>query len=250
MDQPASVRHREFAGAIDVRQCRPARCLRNTTFGGQLRGNGTITRIRQRLTLFVARYGDAQLSEAAHQQVLASVRKHPTTHVRDLFERFLPEEQRVRRLGQVIKPGEILALTGDGARGRHVFFNGSGIQCRNCHRIDRDGQEVGPDLSQIGKKYNRSQLLECILEPSKTIDPAYVSYLVETSRGGVHTGLLVKKTDTDVVLKDGQGKLVTIPAKEVELLSPQQKSLMPELLLRDMTAQEVADLLEFLGALK
>jgi hypothetical protein len=53
-----------------------------------------------------------------------------------------------------------------------------------------------------------------------------------------------------VVLKDAQGKITTVPAQRVEALSPQRVSLMPELLLRDMTAREVADLLEFLASLK
>jgi hypothetical protein len=66
----------------------------------------------------------------------------------------------------------------------------------------------------------------------------------------VYSGLLVKKTDAEVVLRDAEGKLITLPARDLEALVPQQKSLMPDLLLRDMTAQEVADLLAFLANLK
>ncbi len=103
-------------------------------------------------------------------------------------------------------------------------------------------------MSQIGKKNNRAQLLETILEPSKQVDPKYIAYVVETSEGQVHAGLLVEKSPQSVVLKNSQNQLIRVPAEEVELLAPQQKSLMPELLLRDMTAQDVADLLEFLAA--
>ena len=41
-----------------------------------------------------------------------------------------------------------------------------------------------------------------------------------------------------------------MPAGDVEVLAPQQKSLMPELLLRDLTAEQVADLTAFLSSLK
>jgi putative heme-binding domain-containing protein len=109
---------------------------------------------------------------------------------------------------------------------------------------------LGPDLSQIGKKYSRAQLLESILEPSKQIDPKYVTYLVETANGRVVSGLLIEKTDKEVLLKDAQNKEIRIAAGEIELLVPAQKSLMPELLLRDMTAEQVADLIEFLGSLR
>jgi hypothetical protein len=66
----------------------------------------------------------------------------------------------------------------------------------------------------------------------------------------VHTGLLVERSEQNVVLKDVSDKTITIPATDVETIAPQQKSLMPELLLRDMTPQQVADLLAFLESLK
>jgi hypothetical protein len=53
-----------------------------------------------------------------------------------------------------------------------------------------------------------------------------------------------------VVLKDAQGKTIKVPSAEVERLVPQSRSLMPELLLRDLTVQQVADLLEFLASLR
>jgi uncharacterized repeat protein (TIGR03806 family) len=176
--------------------------------------------------------------------------KHQDAAVRDLFERFLPPEQRVQRLGNVVQPDQLLALPGDAARGRDVFFATSGVQCKTCHRIGAEGVEVGPELTAIGKKYNRAQLLESILYPSKAVDPKFVTYLAETHDGQVLTGLLVAKNEREIVLRDAQNKLVTLPADQVERLVPQAQSLMPELLLRDMTAQQVADLLEFLSSQK
>ena len=60
----------------------------------------------------------------------------------------------------------------------------------------------------------------------------------------------VSQTDEHVVLKDAQNKPVRLAAADVELLAPQAQSLMPELLLRDMTGQEVADLLDYLLTLR
>jgi putative heme-binding domain-containing protein len=145
---------------------------------------------------------------------------------------------------------QLLSLPGDTARGKQVFFNTAGVQCKNCHRVGQDGAEVGPDLTTIGAKYNRAQLLESILEPSKLIDPKYVTYPVETKDGRVLSGLLAGQDEKEVVLKDAQNKVLRLPASDVEQLVTQGQSLMPELLLRDMTAQQVADLLEYLGSLK
>ncbi|MBP85957.1 MAG: hypothetical protein CMJ64_04440 [Planctomycetaceae bacterium] len=182
--------------------------------------------------------------------VIKAAASHDDIRIRDLFERFLPAEQRIKRLGNVVRPEQLLSLPGDAARGKQVFFATEGVQCKNCHQIQKEGKELGPELTTIAKKYNRAQLLESMLEPSKRIDPKYVTYLAETDDGRLHTGLLVKKDATEVVLKDAQNKEVRIPAKQIEQLVPQERSLMPDLLLRDMTAQQVADLLEYLNSLR
>ena len=112
------------------------------------------------------------------------------------------------------------------------------------------GNLVGPDLSDIGKKYSRAQILESILEPSKSIDPKYVTYLVETTDGKVHTGLLAEKNEREVILKTVGDQEIRLPVARVAVLAPQRNSLMPELLLRDLTAEQAADLLAFLASLK
>ena len=182
--------------------------------------------------------------------VAAIARTSPSVEIRDLFERFIPEEERVKRLGDVIDRPGILALAGDAVRGKAVFTNNSAAQCKTCHKAGDVGDAVGPDLSKIGSKYDRVGLLEQILEPSKTIDPAFTTYLLETKDGRVFSGLAVEKTASGVVLKDAQGKAVRLSNSEIERMVPQSRSLMPELLLRDLTAQQVADLLEFLAGLR
>ena len=88
------------------------------------------------------------------------------------------------------------------------------------------------------------------MEPSREIDPKYVVHFVETKDGRLLQGMLVEKNATEVVLRDAKNQSIRIKNAEIERQAQQQKSLMPELLLRDMTAQQVADLLDFLGTLK
>jgi putative heme-binding domain-containing protein len=191
-----------------------------------------------------------QVPDSVRAEVLTAAMNLPNSQVRELFERFIPDDQRPKRLGSVIRPEQILQKKGDSQRGKEIFFKSAGLQCANCHRIAGVGSTLGPDLSEIAKKYTRAQILESILEPSKFIDPKYVAYLVETTDGKVLTGLLATKTDKEVVLKIAGDKEVHVPANRVTSLLPQQKSLMPELLLRDVTLEQAADLLEFLAGLK
>jgi hypothetical protein len=60
----------------------------------------------------------------------------------------------------------------------------------------------------------------------------------------------VKKTDKEVVLRNAGDKETRIPAKRVEHMTPQKVSLMPEQLLRDLTAEQAADLVEYVSSLK
>jgi putative membrane-bound dehydrogenase-like protein len=192
---------------------------------------------------------DKRLAPEMVKAVVAKATSHPDSNVRVLYERFIPEDQRPKRLGSVIKAEEILALKADAARGEKIFFQSSAAQCKNCHVVEGVGTALGPDLSQIGKKYERAALLETILDPSKAIAPEYAAYIMETAAGQVYAGFLVEKSEQQVVLRDAKNQLVRVPASEVAALEPQQKSLMPELVLRDVTAQDAADLLAYLSSL-
>lgn len=194
--------------------------------------------------------GEASWPDGVRAEVLAAATAHPEGQVRDLFEPYVPPSGRAKRLGNTIRPGELLALKGDAARGQELFFNASGVSCKDCHQVAGRGGAIGPDLTLIGKKHDRAGLLESLLEPSKAIEPKYVAYLVETAEGQVHSGLLVEKTAETLTLRTAQNKEIRIPARDVEQLVPQRQSLMPELLLRDLTPEQAADLLEFLGSLR
>jgi len=72
---------------------------------------------------------------------------------------------------------------------------------------------------------------------------------VETKDGLVHTGLLPERSESELVIRDAQGRDTRIPRGEVEQFVQQSQSLMPEQLLRDLSEAEAADLLAYLGGL-
>lgn len=183
-------------------------------------------------------------------EVLTKAAAHESVAVRELFERFLPDAQRPKKLGASFDAAALLLLQGDAEHGRQVFFQEGGAQCHTCHRVHDQGRDFGPDLTRIGAKYDRAQLLEHILYPSKLIEPAFVSYTVETKDLRSYSGLLVAQTEREIVLKDATANEIRLPKNDVKLLQPQQLSAMPEGLLQTLTAPAVADLLEYLGRLK
>ncbi|MCA9017046.1 MAG: c-type cytochrome, partial [Planctomycetaceae bacterium] len=190
------------------------------------------------------------MSEQMKAQIVQLGTQGKSPLVSDLFERFLPEDQRVKRLGLKIDHGALLAIQGDAREGKKLFFEMSGLQCRNCHRVHQHGKELGPDLTQIGKKLSRAELLENIIEPSKKIDEKYYTHVVETRSGKVFSGVLIKKDDSGITLKDSKNELLQIAPGEIESVVVQKKSIMPEQLFRDLTAEQAAHLLAYLESLK
>ncbi len=207
-----------------------------------------------RTALMLARFIQQRPAvDGLRQQVVAMGAAHTDANIRDLFERFLPEKQRTSRLGNSINMADLLKLDGNIEQGRQFFFTATASQCNNCHRLEEKGGTIGPDLSWIGSKYKPHEILESLIDPSRKIDPKFQTHLLITAAGKTHTGVLVERSERHVILnvfKEGKTVAMRLASDDVEELIPQQKSLMPDGMLRDLTPQQAADLLAFLTSLK
>ncbi len=165
---------------------------------------------------------------------------------RDLFERFLPESQRRKVLGPGIRAEALLALTGDAARGKTLFA----AICAACHRAGGTGIDFGPDLTHIASKFARPALLEQILQPAKVIEPQWHLATVALKNGDTLSGFVAARNDSGITLKLAGGESRKISQTEIEKTTTAAVSLMPEVLLQSLTAEEAADLLAFVSSLK
>ena len=190
---------------------------------------------------------DLRFPEARERRanLLAAAAKLQPGPVRDLFEGYLPPDPKGRKIGSNPRPGSILALTGDAKNGEAVFSNKE-LKCANCHKIGDKGVSLGPDLSTIGKTRSKAELLDSILQPSAKVDPQFASYLVKTHDGRSLTGLLVKRDEKQVVLRDAENKEIVLAGDNVEVVQPSRLSLMPDGLVSGLRPQEVADMVEYL----
>jgi putative heme-binding domain-containing protein len=170
----------------------------------------------------------------------------PSSDIRGLFETFLPESLRRATLGPNADPQTILPLQGDRERGKLIFFS-DGARCRACHEIDDRDASLGPTIQEINKKYPRlAEMLQHALQPSLKIEDPYAAYVILTSEGRVVSGLLVEQSEREVVLKTAEKQIVRIARDNIDEMRKSEQSLMPERILSDLTAQEAADLLEYL----
>lgn len=173
-------------------------------------------------------------------------RQTPQSDLRGLFEHFVPENERRKRLGPNIKPESILSLAGDAERGKLIYFSDAG-RCRACHELSDAKKSLGPTLVEINTKYAKPlEMLQHVLEPSLKVDEKFATFTVITNDGRLETGLLVEKDTQRVRLRNAENKLIDVPLADVDQLQKSTRSLMPEKILSDLTAQEAADLLEYI----
>ncbi len=89
-----------------------------------------------------------------------------------------------------------------------------------------------------------------ILDPNAGISHNYEAWLAVTNDGKTVTGLLVSKTDSEVVLKDAAGIVYTLKLADVDELKKLTTSLMPADLQKLLTPQDLVDVVDFLTTLK
>jgi putative heme-binding domain-containing protein len=191
------------------------------------------------------------LESPVFRKAVNEAAKSPDAHIRGLFERFLPDEQRAATLGANPDAKKILALKGDAARGAALLsITGKAGACLACHFINGAGREFGPDLSKIGARLKREQLLESLLQPSKVISRGFQAVVIESSDSPPQTGFIVKQTAAETAIKLMTGQTHVVPAASITSQKSLPLSLMPEGLLQTFTAQEAADLVAHLAGLK
>jgi len=136
---------------------------------------------------------------------------------------------------------ETAAWKADPVKGREVFRR----ECATCHRLDREGFEVGPDLFGIRNQPKEAILLH-ILVPDQEITQGFSAYTVATKDGRVLTGLIASESPTSLTLRQADGKEDTIARSDVEELAASNQSLMPQGIEQNITKEEFADLLGYL----
>jgi putative heme-binding domain-containing protein len=122
--------------------------------------------------------------------------------------------------------------------------------CLKCHTVNGVGDAIGPDLSAIGSKVSRENLLESILYPSKAISDQFQTWVVETKNGQVFTGVITGEAGNFLMLRDAAYKEHKISKADVESRTKSEKSLMPDDLIRHLPENDLIDLVEYLYTLK
>ncbi|WP_411273388.1 PVC-type heme-binding CxxCH protein [Daejeonella sp.] len=150
--------------------------------------------------------------------------------------------------------GRLLELTkveasltrGDVAYGAKIFF-GKGT-CSSCHAVAGKGAIFGPDLTNIGGIRSGHDILEAILYPSASFAREYETSRI-TTKTTTYTGVLKEQMSDAVIIEIGPGAQVRIPRTEITGIEPLDISLMPPALEKQLSPQELSDLMAYLNTL-
>lgn len=141
---------------------------------------------------------------------------------------------------------ELVTLKGNAKEGIKSFIN----QCSMCHQIDQNGIDFGPKLSEIGSKLSKDGLYLSILHPNAGIGFGYETYEIKTKSGDTYQGIVMSKTETDVILKLPGGTVQNFKTSSLSSVKQLPESLMPEGLADQMSTAELSNLIEYLTTLK
>jgi putative heme-binding domain-containing protein len=132
---------------------------------------------------------------------------------------------------------------GDAPRGAIVFAK---AQCAKCHRCGNQGESMGPDLTAVGKRFTKKEILESVYFPSHVISDQYASKTIVTKDGRSFSGLLTAGAGGEMVVLQANGEKTTLASDDIEEITASKISAMPENLLNPLTQEEIADLFAYL----
>ena len=135
-------------------------------------------------------------------------------------------------------------------RGKALFSDPKGLACVKCHAVQGQGGSVGPELSSVGAKYPREELIASVLYPSAKIASGYEPVTLATDDGKVLTGVIKGETAESIDVEDAESKRVRVPKDRIEERKRSDVSLMPNGLAEGLTREDFADLIAYLETLK
>lgn len=169
--------------------------------------------------------------------------KYPDATVRNAASQLLGAAQSNRKT-IVAEYQKALQLEGDVTRGTEVYKK----ICIQCHRSGSDGYAVGPDLVSVQNK-SPDDLLVALMDPNREAQPIYTTYTAITVQGTVATGIIAAENAVSLTLRRAEAKEDVVLREQIDELLSNGVSLMPEGLEKDLSPQQIADVIAYIKSL-
>ena len=138
-------------------------------------------------------------------------------------------------------------LPGDAASGRATFESKG--KCQFCHGPGGVGSRRAPALIDVGVIRRPAQLEQALLDPAAEIHPDFRSVTATLRDGTAVTGRLLNQNSYSIQLLDSTDRLRSLDKANLRSHAILTTSPMPSYR-QSLSAQEVADVVAFLGTMK
>lgn len=136
---------------------------------------------------------------------------------------------------------------GDPVAGKAVYQGKGG--CAACHAIGRDGGNLGPDLSDVGRRRDLKYLEESIVSPEADVPARYRAIQVVTKSGQTVTGIRLNEDDISIQLRDENDSLRSFLKENIREMRHDKPSLMPAYG-STLSKKEIEDVVAYLSGLR
>ena len=199
-------------------------------------------------TALVAALGSSadRLDNLSEQDLKSLLNKYPQ-NIKTSAEPLIAVlvERNAARLSE-LHAVEARLTRGDVAQGAKVFF-GKGI-CSSCHAVANKGGKFGPDLTNIGQIRSSHDILEAILYPGASFAREYETSKV-IAKSTTHVGIIKEQFPDAITVEIGPGIVVRVQRSEIASIEPMSLSMMPPGLDKQLTTEELSDLMAYLNSL-
>jgi putative membrane-bound dehydrogenase-like protein len=154
-------------------------------------------------------------------------------------------QKNAARLSQ-LQATEASLVKGDVGAGRRLFFGKA--TCSTCHAIANEGSKFAPDLTNIGEIRSQHDILEAIMFPSASFAREHETSKIVT-KTNTYTGIIKEQLADAIVIAQGPGPTIRVPRNEIISIEQETVSLMPPGLEKQLSQQELSDLVAYLVSL-
>ncbi len=181
-----------------------------------------------------------QLNDKIAKEVSEEIFNNPEQKVRILASQFFP------RNGSPLKLDFVNRMEGNDEKGKVIFAT----YCTTCHRHGENGNDIGPDLTNIHKKFDKLSLLDAIINPSASMVFGFESWTIKTKKDKYYMGFLLGDDGKNIILKDASGEKQVVKVADILKKEKMSKSLMPDPTALGLKEQELSDLSTYLMSFK
>ena len=134
---------------------------------------------------------------------------------------------------------------GDPAAGRQVYEKSG---CASCHQIDKDGGNLGPDLTDIGRRRGLKFLAESLVKPEADIPISFRAVQIVLKSGQTVSGIRLNFDDLSIQIRDTRDNLRSFLRENIQDIRYDKPSLMPAY--ASMNQKTLDDVIAYLHSLK